>query len=670
MQLMPRAAAVLRSAPGGCHRRPMAPWGEADMRCRTQLRRCPVATLLALLASQAGAAAAHRGRAWKDDGDGESSMPAAAEMDRLDWSKHGADWNQGSCGSRRQQSPVDFYEVFRPVDGRFSYWYADGHSFSNALKNDGRQMFMDFTGQGMGGITLPVLGGEQCWYNLKRIELKAKSEHTLRGRHAPLELQLVHQMSTIADPTYGPNLVIVSVFLDNPEINMTTFLKNHPELKEEEGENSDGSAAFLQQRQGGRLRGRRRQMPNGEVHVDDDDDDDVENAGRRAAAHEADMRIGGEAEIDFAHSLVGVAGHAERVELTRLQREEPDATGSAKEVPPEPEYSPPAPGQPGFNVMLQHFVAERPPMSTEQVLVNFTKDSPLQLGELLAGGTFFSYLGSETTPPCSETVTWLVRRESILASVAQVEALLGSLYNMSGGAGNYRTVMPLQSRAIQVLAADEKEPAPRPLGGPGAVYDDGREQKSEIISKDAMTVAKAAADYAHDLDERLVRAAEVHAEVIEGSYSTTLEPTTRPFMVKPPLDIQWAANAMGQLVKSAIKDAADKAVKQLAPDVTSLGMSYARQDLLRHYGFTAPPTTTLAPTVGPAGVLPSQVAVGHVPEVVVAPAPAGVPAAGVPAPALAAEDAAPLVARATGPTTGPTTTQFWNTDTVSEYYYF
>jgi carbonic anhydrase len=62
-----------------------------------------------------------------------------------------------------------------------------------------------------------------------------------------------------------------------------------------------------------------------------------------------------------------------------------------------------------------------------------------------ADPTYFSYLGSLTTPPCTEDVKWNVMRTPIEISYAQLAAFK-KLYKM-----NARPVQPLNGRRVQML---------------------------------------------------------------------------------------------------------------------------------------------------------------------------------------------------------------------------
>ena len=137
----------------------------------------------------------------------------------VDFSQHGADWNAGECGAKRAQSPINFNSLFLPKTGTFGYFYNFIHGQNITMMNDGRHISIDVTGQGFGGVQIP--GAKAPWYNLKQINFHAKSEHTLRGKHFPIEVQLVHQASSIESPMVGNEQVTVSFFVESdspPEV--------------------------------------------------------------------------------------------------------------------------------------------------------------------------------------------------------------------------------------------------------------------------------------------------------------------------------------------------------------------------------------------------------------------------------------------------------------------
>ena len=65
-------------------------------------------------------------------------------------------------------------------------------------------------------------------------------------------------------------------------------------------------------------------------------------------------------------------------------------------------------------------------------------------------GSYYSYSGSLTTPPCFETVTWLVMKDVSTVSEAQLQALR-EIYQSDGSTPitiNYRPVQPINGRAV------------------------------------------------------------------------------------------------------------------------------------------------------------------------------------------------------------------------------
>lgn len=56
--------------------------------------------------------------------------------------------------------------------------------------------------------------------------------------------------------------------------------------------------------------------------------------------------------------------------------------------------------------------------------------------------SYYNYMGSLTTPPCSEVVSWYVLKTPLTASKEQIEKFSAILNN------NYRPIMPLNDRAV------------------------------------------------------------------------------------------------------------------------------------------------------------------------------------------------------------------------------
>jgi len=66
------------------------------------------------------------------------------------------------------------------------------------------------------------------------------------------------------------------------------------------------------------------------------------------------------------------------------------------------------------------------------------------LGDAIASSSFYNYYGSLTTPPLSEGVTWIVAKEPLRCSKAQVR----HFRQRSGQDGNFRPPQPLNNRQI------------------------------------------------------------------------------------------------------------------------------------------------------------------------------------------------------------------------------
>jgi len=457
---------------------------------------------------------------------------------------------EGQCASRDRQSPIDFDALFVPADKQFNFFYNDVHTQNITLVNDGNTLHVDATGQGFGGITMPVQG--HPWYNLKSIQFRAKSEHTFRGKHTPMEIQLIHQTSTIQDPTFGPDLTIVSIPIvcDTPPAAKEVFAG----LQQPDGP-ADEALARIE-----------KEVGFSDAPHDDDDD-------RLAEA---------QAEIGLVHSLAS-ASHSARYRGHTAR----NATG----------YKAPPKTDPGFNPVLQFFVEQQPPVLDQKVEIALSSTLPLRLSSLLAGGTFFSYSGSQTVPPCDQKVNWFVRRDPIKASNAQVKVLFDSIFKVTNQAGNFRTVMPLNQRPIEIMTAIEEPPAPAPFTvmppmGPPFGVDDDRESKFIDWAKDSITISKSALDYAKELSARLLHASKSHADALKPEHPEdwpTAQPSTTPWIPDPPRDNMWGMNEIAQTLGDAVKVGIAKTAAKLPEQVNQLTKSLLRQELLKRAGLTPPP---------------------------------------------------------------------------------
>lgn len=94
------------------------------------------------------------------------------------------------------------------------------------------------------------------------------------------------------------------------------------------------------------------------------------------------------------------------------------------------------------NAALKNIWAHLPVKAGKEQMVKDVKVSPADL--LPADKTYSNYLGSLTTPPCSEGVNWHVMKEPIEVSEDQIKKF-GSIIKESA-----RPVQLLQGRAIEV----------------------------------------------------------------------------------------------------------------------------------------------------------------------------------------------------------------------------
>ena len=64
-------------------------------------------------------------------------------------------------------------------------------------------------------------------------------------------------------------------------------------------------------------------------------------------------------------------------------------------------------------------------------------------GLMPAGSGYFTYAGSLTTPPCSEVVTWIVMKQPVTASAAQLQRFEALLHE------NARPLAPVNGRPVR-----------------------------------------------------------------------------------------------------------------------------------------------------------------------------------------------------------------------------
>lgn len=145
-------------------------------------------------------------------------------------------------------------------------------------------------------------------------------------------------------------------------------------------------------------------------------------------------------------------------------------------APPMPTSSAPQPqpSDPGFSEALANLLTYPLPGQNTDKKVELRAGPVDVIGPLLGGigpsplpQGFFQYEGSLTAPPCTERVTWLVRKEPLIASRSQIELIRQAIMQSNSNFPNSRSVMPLMGRNILYRVGIHGEaPSPAAMGQP------------------------------------------------------------------------------------------------------------------------------------------------------------------------------------------------------------
>jgi len=274
-----------------------------------------------------------------------------------------------------------------------------------SIQNNGHTISTDMKGHGLGSINW-----EGFLFDVLSVNFHVHSEHTFKGKSMPLELHIVHR-----EPETDHILVVAVPFDEFPA--------------------PAASSALLQRNRNGR-RGRFATkpagLPNGHVEP-------------------TSYGLGETRVIDT--ELVADAAHIS-------EEEEAQIIPAHRDGPKEPK-----PTDPGFSQTLANLITY--PMPRDGETKTIAHDGPVDLLTPLLGGStvmpeaFFQYRGSLTAPPCSEQVTWLVRKEPLYASKSQIETLRVSIMEANSNFANSRSTMPLMGRHILYrLAINGEAPPP------------------------------------------------------------------------------------------------------------------------------------------------------------------------------------------------------------------
>jgi len=252
-------------------------------------------------------------------------------------------------------------------------------------------------------------------------------------------------------------------------------------------------------------------------------------------------------------------------------------------------YVEPPTTEPGYNAVLSAFLKLPPPPVNMKVQVPADAYNSYDLNALMQGGMFYEYAGSLTAPPCAEIATWLVKKESIKASDKQVMYLHDAVYKSTADFGNYRELMPLNGRKIQMrqgmIEEMPKGPQPPPPM-PGNPQQSDREFRAMKWSMDAMTIAKSSVDYIKDLDSRLRNAATAHAEAlapdmvpvnVHGQAAAPSQFGRNVGNLQSPEQMEQTARDMAHTLATAARAEIDSANEQISERSKTIAMDAARQ---------------------------------------------------------------------------------------------
>lgn len=177
---------------------------------------------------------------------------------------------------------------------------------------------------------------------------------------------------------------------------------------------------------------------------------------------------------------------------------------------PPPPVVPPNKNEMDFNALLQQFLTV--PLPVANGGSSALELAELDLGQLVEtpgaadAGTFFSYAGSDTRPPCVDSTIWFVRRSALVASNGQVAALQHALYQITNNFGSYRDVMPSNKRIIEIFKLRNMPAFVMPVntGLPwGGNPRTDSEFQAQKLAQQAQEKAENSAYYMEDLAKRM-----------------------------------------------------------------------------------------------------------------------------------------------------------------------
>jgi carbonic anhydrase len=234
-----------------------------------------------------------------------------------------------------------------------------------------------------------------------------------------------------------------------------------------------------------------------------------------------------------------------------------NGTNGTNSTEPPPDYVRPDPKSPGYTPTLEVFHERAPPTINTQVRVLRTWDI-----NALVDGTYVSYDGSLTAPPCSENVRWFVRQSPLEASEEQVNVLSGATYQMNPQ-GNWRLTFPLADRPLTVAKTVKDEPRLNVTKKAQGPRDGTTLSEREALSWGVDAVEQAMMHLGHlkNLDQRLRGAADASAQGLQPTPPAATVPFVPGAHGGDPL---YYPSAVAQGIATSLRKAMDESVKNMA----------------------------------------------------------------------------------------------------------
>jgi len=439
-----------------------------------------VIVLLCGSAQVAGAIAASRFRGSSRSGAGSRSGTMG-----FNYENHGGDWHMGQCGSREQQSPIDFGPLapWASRPGMNFFYDYEPLQGSWEVRNTGTAVAADLDGQGFGGIEY-----KNKRYTLSSVNFHMHSEHTFRGKAMPMEAHIVHKSE---DSDNHALIVAVPFIVQEPPPTYTYMGPGACPSGFYAGWNPADAVSFA--------------ACVNKCNSEPQCQYIAMAANKSCSRYSAGAGLCSPLQNFTDHFtykkvlapnnyvLLG-SGHCPGY-TTETAAASPEACQSQCSLSPDCAFASyseekrcmlfsqgqgPCSNRTAGTLNFVTYQKRDPAISTAlEGLLDLSQSLPEAgkarirsppmpvdvIGDFLKGGTFFEYEGSLTAPPCTEGVTWLVRREALVFSCDQQQKFADSILKMTSDIGNYRAIMPLFGRKISVVAA-ASGPPPKPPPAP------------------------------------------------------------------------------------------------------------------------------------------------------------------------------------------------------------